>query len=107
MKQKLTILLLSIIVLSCSDERKQVQITPLNFQTIKIDSLIIGQSYGMLLVDSNLLIADSQGDSLFHWVNLNTLTAKDVGQIGQGPNEYLTFDNFYRIGKTMAFTTVN
>lgn len=103
MKQKLTILLLSIIVLSCSDERKQVQITPLNFQTIKIDSLIIGQSYGMLLVDSNLLIADSQGDSLFHWVNLNTLTAKDVGQIGQGSNEYLTFDNFYRIGKNYGF----
>lgn len=103
MKQKLAILLLSIIVLSCNNERKQVQVIPLNFQTIKIDSLIIGQSYGMLLVDSNLLIADSQGDSLFHWINLNTLTNKDVGQIGQGPNEYLSFNNFYKIGNRYGF----
>ena len=44
---------------------------------------------------SDLLIADNKSDSLFHWVDLDNLTSREVGQMGQGPKEYLSFDNFY------------
>ena len=93
----LLLVLLSAFI-SCSDKVKtEVKETKLEFETLFVDGLMIGKATEMLLVDSNLLIADRQADSLFHWVNLNKLTSKDVGQIGQGPGEFLHFDNFYHI----------
>ena len=90
--------------MSCSDKVKtEVKETKLEFKTLFVDSLMIGKATEMLLVDSNLLISDRQSDSLFHWVNLNKLTSKDVGQIGQGPGEFLHFDNFYHINNNYGF----
>ena len=89
--------------MSCSDKVKtEVKETKLEFKTLFVDSLMIGKATEMLLVDSNLLISDRQSDSLFHWVNLNKLTSKDVGQIGQGPGEFLHFDNFYHINNKIV-----
>lgn len=90
--------------MSCSDKVKtEVKETKLEFKTLFVDSLMIGKATEMLLVDSNLLISDRQSDSLFHWVNLNKLTSKDIGQIGQGPGEFLHFDNFYHINNNYGF----
>lgn len=103
MKTELLSLFVLIGFLSCTNHKQEIQKIPLTFQEIKIDSLLIGKSYHMLLVDSNLLIADTQCDSLFHWVNLNASQSKDVGKKGQGPEEYLDCDNFYRINDKYGF----
>lgn len=94
---KLILLFLNWVLLlaSCSNCRIDVKEIPLTFETLRVDSLLIGKSYGMLLKGSDLLIADNKADSLFHWVDLDNLTSKEVGQIGQGPKEYLSFGNFY------------
>lgn len=95
MKLKLLSLNLILLFASCSNCRMDVKEIPLTFETLRVDSLLIGKSYGMLLKGSDLLIADNKADSLFHWVDLDNLTSKEVGQIGQGPKEYLSFGNFY------------
>lgn len=105
MKTKLiSLFILYISLASCLGKTKAgVEEIKLEFQLLAVDSLTIGQAYGMLLVDSNLLIADKRADSLFHRINLNNLTFKEVGQIGQGPREFLYFDNFYCIDKKYGF----
>lgn len=95
MNLKLLSLNLLLLFASCSNSRMDVKEIPLAFEPLQVDSLLIGKSYGMLLRGSDLLIADNKSDSLFHWVDLDNLTSREVGQIGQGPNEYLSFDNFY------------
>lgn len=92
------------ILFSCSNKKSaKVREINLEFEQLIVNGLMIGKSSGMLLVDSNLLIADKQSDSLFHLVNLNTLTSKEVGRLGQGPREYLHFDNFYSINSEYGF----
>ena len=105
MKARLvSLFILYITLASCSGKPKiDVEEIKLQFKPLVVDSLTIGQAYGMLLVDSNLLIADKRSDSLFHWVNLNNLTYREIGQIGQGPREFLYFDNFYRIDGKYGF----
>lgn len=96
--------ILYVIFVSCSNRPKmEVEEIKLQLVPLTIDSLTIGRAYGMLLVDSNLLIADSHSDSLFHWVNLNRFTHRDIGRIGQGPEEFLHFDNFYHINGKYGF----
>lgn len=106
MKSNLVFCLLALYIVfaSCSDRTKaEVEEIKLDFQNLMVDSLLIGQAYGMLVVDSTLLIADKRADSLFYSVNLNNLTFKEVGQIGQGPREFLCFDNFYRVNSKSGF----
>lgn len=87
---------LLIFIVSCSDKAKtDMKEISLDFKPWVVDGLTIGNAYGMLLADSDLLIMDPMADSLFHWVNLDNLTSKTVGRIGQGPGEFLHFGNFY------------
>lgn len=67
---KLILLSLNLVLLfaSCSNGRMDVKEIPLTFETLRVDSLLIGKSYGMLLKGSDLLIADNKDDSLFHWL---------------------------------------
>lgn len=67
---KLILLFLNWVLLlaSCSNCRMDVKEIPLTFETLRVDSLLIGKSYGMLLKGSDLLIADIKSDSLFHWL---------------------------------------
>lgn len=68
MKLKLLSLNLVLLFASCSNGRMDVKEIPLTFETLRVDSLLIGKSYGMLLKGSDLLIADNKADSLFHWL---------------------------------------
>lgn len=96
--------ILYVTLISCSNKPKmEIEEMQLQLSPLTIDSLTIGQAYGMLLVDSNLLIVDRRSDSLFHWVNLNNFTYRDIGRIGQGPDEFLHFDNFYSINGKYGF----
>lgn len=105
MKKKLIFLIaLCSALLSCSDKAKtEVEELRLAFEPLTVDSLLIGRSYGMLLANSNLLIADSQADSLFHWVDLKKLTSRQAGRIGQGPDEFLHFNDFYCLNGEYGF----
>lgn len=105
MKARLLVwLILYATLISCSNKPKmEIEEMKLQLAPLTIDSLTIGQAYGMLLVDSNLLIVDGHSDFLFHWINLNNFTYKDIGKIGQGPDEFLHFDNFYCINGKYGF----
>ncbi len=77
---KLILLSLNLVLLfaSCSNYRMDVKEIPLTFETLRVDSLLIGKSYGMLLKGSDLLIADNKADSLFHWVDQVNLPKRPV-----------------------------
>lgn len=80
---------------ACNNNVKQTKQETILFEPLSVDGLIIGQAYGMMVDGKNLLIADRMADSLFYWVDLDCLTYREVVSRGQGPNEYLRFDNFY------------
>lgn len=103
MRRKTIILILCIILTSCSDKKQLVTTEELNFEIVSINDLLIGRDYGMIYNDSVIIMADGQADSLFHFINLRNCTSCQVGKKGNGPLEFLDFDNFYRKGNRIGF----
>lgn len=103
MKQIVIVLMLLIINVSCSERQQMVVEEDLNFEVVSIDDLLIGRDYGMIYNDSVIVMADDQADSLFHFINLRSRTSCQVGRRGNGPFEFLDFDNFYCKGDQIGF----
>ena len=94
MKIKLVFLFVCLFVLSCKNTYNDIVEETISSEVLSIDSLIVGNALGMIYVDSFLLIADNRNDSLFYWVSLIEQSASQVGRVGNGPNDFLDFDNF-------------
>lgn len=107
MRQIVAAFILCSFFISCSDKKILVEEEKLNFEKLSIDNLLIGRSSGIIYNDSNILLSDIQADSLFHLINLKERTSCQVGKRGNGPNEFLDFDNFYRSGEQFGFFDSN
>ena len=107
MKQIVAFLVVCSIFISCSDKKRVVEEENLNFEILSIDDLMIGRPSGIMYNDSKIILSDMQGDSLFHLINLKERTSCQVGKRGNGPNEFLDFDSFYRSGEQFGFFDSN
>ena len=103
MKIKLVFLFVCLFVLSCKNTYNDIVEETISSEVLSIDSLIVGNALGMIYVDSFLLIADNRNDSLFYWVSLIEQSASQVGRVGNGPNDFLDFDNFYGVNNMYGF----
>lgn len=90
-------------LLSCGHKDTGVKQVPITFQRVSIDGLLIGRANGMMIKGNNLLIADAMSDAVFYWIQLDKGTLQKVGSMGQGPDEYLRFETFYRTNGQCGF----
>ena len=68
------------------------------------DEYILGKPNSMTLIDSVLIIADSQTNPMLHLLNVKT--GKPIGQFlsrGQGPDEYMKIGTLGRLNKDTLF----
>ena len=104
MKTKLFFALLALsVLLSCQDRKPSFTQETMTFEAFPVDSLLVGKPYYMTVFNNHLLIADEYADSLFCNIDLENRTYRQFGRIGQGPNEFLTFDNFYKWNGQLGF----
>ena len=101
--EKLAMSLLLLLFLSCSSNKEEVtKIDHLIFEHVNID-FTLGRVNALVQKDSFIIIADASADSLFYLVNLVNNSFIEKGPKGQGPYEYLGFDNFSSVDNKIGF----
>lgn len=101
--ERLVMLLLLLLFLSCSSNKEEItKIDHVNFEHVDID-LTLGRVSALVQKDSFIIIADVSADSLFYLVNLANNSFSEKGPKGQGPYEYLGFDNFSYVDNKIGF----
>ncbi|WP_321481214.1 BF3164 family lipoprotein [uncultured Bacteroides sp.] len=92
-----------LLFISCSSkDNKLIDKQHLTFKQIN-SNLILGRTDALMKKDSLLFLASHGTDSLLFVVNLIDGSFVEKCQKGQGPNEYLSIDNFGNVSNLLGF----
>ncbi len=90
MKKELTLLFLIFLITSCTEDKRQQEMTQLQHEVLDFPDMIIGSPGDIQKEGDCLLVLDVQQDSLFHGVDLaNNRYRGMFGAKGQGPDEFI------------------
>lgn len=109
MTRKISLLLFTVVLIftSCKQKENNQNIT-LKHQTLMYNNYLLGAPHSLALLDTFLIVADHQTDSIFHVINANTgMELYKMGHCGQGPNEFLLTSIIVSNGDSAFFYDLN
>ena len=90
MKKELMLLFVFFLLASCTEDKRQQEMTQLQHEVLDLPDMIIGSPGDIQKEGNCLLVLDIQQDSLFHRVDLAGNRYRGMfGAKGQGPDEFI------------------